>query len=71
MKKHKKKVTLNPKYLAKITSTKLDSQVRQRAKRKLENKEDFSKTYSDLMFKRDIGIHNIIRYLEKESKPED
>ena len=71
MKKNNKPPVINPKYLANITSAKSSSQVKQRTKKKLENKEDFSKTYRDLMFKRDIGIHNIIRYLENESKPED
>ena len=71
MKKDNKPHTINPKYLENLRHTKSSSKTTQRVKQKNENKEDFSKTYRDLMFKKDIGIHKIINYLEKESIPED
>jgi hypothetical protein len=71
MKKHKKTITINPKYLDNIPSPKSSSEVRQRVNHKIEKKENDSKTYSDLSFKQDTGIHKIIHYLEIKSKSED
>ena len=71
MKKHKRTITLNHKYLDNIRHAKSSSQAVQRVREKNEEKVDFSKIYNDLSFKQDIGIHKIIHYLEKENKPKD